>query len=46
MGKKDKAKMAKERANLHRRLRADQQDSGEKSERDFRFAGKIRRLRI
>ena len=46
MGKKDKEKMAKERDKFHRRLRAHEQNSGEKSQRHLRFAGKIRRLRI
>ena len=46
MGKKDKAKMAKERANFIEGCAQDEQDPGEKGERDFRFAGKIRRLRI
>ncbi len=46
MGKKDKEKMAKERAKFHRRLRAHEQNCGEKSQRHLRFAGKIRRLRI
>ena len=46
MGKKDKEKMAKERREFHRGLRAHEQDPGEKSQCHFRFAGKIRRLRI
>ena len=46
MGKKDKEKMAKERENFIEGLRAHEQDPGEKGQRDFRFAGKIRRLRI
>jgi DNA polymerase-3 subunit alpha len=46
MGKKDKAKMAQRAREFHRGLRKDQQNPGEKGERDFRFAGKIRRLWI
>ena len=46
MGKKDKEKMAKERANFIAGCERDEQDPGEESERDFRFAREIRRLRI
>ena len=46
MGKKDKEKMAKERANFIEGCARTEQDRGEKGERDFRFAGKICRLRI
>ena len=46
MGKKDKEKMAKERDNFIEGCARDEQDPGEKGERDFRFAGEICRLRI
>ncbi len=46
MGKKDREKMAKERANFIEGCARDEQDPGEKGERDFRFAGEICRLRI
>ena len=46
MGKKDKEKMAKERANFIDGCARDEQHRGKKGERDFRFAREIRRLRI
>ena len=46
MGKKDKEKMAKERANFIEGCARTNKIPREKGERDFRFAGKICRLRI
>ena len=46
MGKKDKEKMAKERENFIEGCARTNKIRGEKSERDFRFAGEICGLRI
>ena len=46
MGKKGQGEDGEGAHELHRGLRAHEQDPGEKGERDFRFAREICRLRI